>query len=61
MDLASSHDEPDNIGTKHAILCVVEPKSKVCTITDDTDTFATVAYFYQKMEVRNPMIIQSAH
>lgn len=61
MDLASSHEEADNIVTKHAIVCGLEPASRVCTITDDTDIFATQVHFYQKMDVRNPMIIQSAH
>ena len=55
MDLASSHEEADNIVTKHAILCGLEQNSRVCTITDDTDIFATEVY--QKMKVRNPMII----
>ena len=61
LDLASSHEEADIIVTKHAILCGLEPNSRVSTITDDTDVFALECYLYHKMNVQNPMIVQSAH
>ena len=61
MDLASSHEEADNIVTKHAILRGLEPNSRVCTITEDTDIFATELHYYQKLKLQNPMAIFSAH
>ena len=59
MDLASSHEEADMIVTKHAILCGLEPNSRVECITEDTDIFVAVCHFYQDRKLENPMIMQS--
>ena len=57
MDLASSHEEADNIITKHAILCGLESGSKTKVLSDDTDIFALLSYFYQLKSLNHPMIM----
>ena len=59
MDFASSQEEADVILTKHAILCGAKPCSKTKALTDDTENFALISYFYQSRSLMNPMIMES--
>ena len=59
MDLASSHEEAGVILTKHAIRFGAKPCSKTKALTDDTENFALISYFYQSRSLMNPMIMES--
>ena len=59
MDLASLHEESDIILTKHAVNYSREPNSNVRVISDDTDVFALLCYYYEKEGITTPMAIVS--
>ena len=59
LDLASSQEEADIILTKHAVICSREPNSNVRVISDDTDVFALLCYYYEKEGITTPMAMVS--
>ena len=58
-DVATSHEEADNIIAQQAIMCAKERSGTVLVLADDTDVFILLLYHYQQENITCPMIMSS--
>lgn len=58
-DIATSHEEADNIIAQQAIMCAKEHPGTTMVVADDTDVFALLLYHYLNEDLSCPMIMSS--
>ena len=58
-DIATSHEEADNIIAQQALLCAKEQTGTSIVIADDTDVFVLLLYHYNNEHVMSPMLMTS--
>lgn len=58
-DIATSHEEADNIIAQQAIRCAKEHPGTTMVVADDTDVFALLLYHYLNEDLSSPMIMSS--
>ena len=59
LQLASEHEEADNIMTQQACYICQNPQARVSIVCDDTDVFALLLHHYAAQNLQCPMIMQS--
>ena len=58
-DLRTTHEEADNILAQQMVLVAREPNTGVSVISDDTDVFVILLYYYQKLNLTTVVIKDS--
>jgi len=60
VDLSSTHEEADIFLAQQAIhIAKEDPESAVSVVSDDTDVFALLLYFYWNEKLQSTMTMQS--
>jgi len=60
VDLSSTHEEAEIFLTQQAIhIAKEDPESTVSVVSDDTDVFALLLYFYWSEKLQSTMTMQS--
>jgi len=60
VDLSSTHEEADIFLSQQAIHVAKEdPESRVLVVSDDTDVFALLRYFYWSEKLQSAITMQS--
>jgi hypothetical protein len=57
-DLATNHEEADNIIVQQVLRCSLEGKS-ITMMSDDTDVFVLLVYYYAQAKLQVPVIMES--
>ena len=59
-DLATSHEEADNIIVQQVLSCAAEnAKSKVTVVADDTDVFVLLLHYHHMANLKNVVLMES--
>jgi hypothetical protein len=58
-DIATSHEEADNIIAQQALMCAKQHRSTTIVIADDTDVFVLLLYHYHNERLTSPMLMRS--
>ena len=59
-DLATSHEEADNVIVKQVLGCAPESaESKITVVADDTDVFVLLLHYHHMANLKNVVLIES--
>ena len=59
-DIATNHEEADNIIIQQVLACVgVDTSAKITVMCDDTDVFVLLLYYYYKTRMTNVVLMES--
>ena len=59
-DLATTHEEADNIIVQQAMMCArTNEQSEITVVSDDTDVFILLVHYYHTENMRNHIIMES--
>ena len=58
-DMATTHEEADNIIVQQAIAVAVAQQKPVTVLADDTDVYALLLYHYLEQGIQTPMFMES--
>ena len=58
-DIATTHEEADNIIVQQAIQVAVDEQKHVTIVADDTDMYALLLYHYLQQGLQIPMVMES--
>ena len=58
-DIATTHEEADNIIVQQAIAFAVDQKKPVTVLADDTDVYALLLYHYLEQGIQTPLFMES--
>ena len=59
-DLATSHEEADNIIVQQVLSCAAEnAESKIIVVADDTDVFVLLLHYHHMANLKNVVLIVS--
>ncbi len=59
QDIATTHEEADNIIVQQAIQVAVDEQKHVTILADDTDVYALLLYHYLQQGLQLPMVMKS--
>ena len=59
QDMSTTHEEADNILAQQMVLNASQPNTGVCVVSDDTDVFVLLLYFYAKCNLTGVVIMES--
>ena len=58
-DMKTTHEEADNILAQQMVINASQPNNGVCVVSDDTDVFVLLLYFYAKYDLTGFVIMES--
>ena len=58
--MKTTHGEADNILAQQMVINASQPNNGVCVVSDDTDVFVLLLYFYSKYDLTGFVIMESS-
>ena len=58
-DLATSHEEADNVIVQHVLSCAAEnAESKITVVADDTEVFVLLLHYHHMANLKNVVLME---